>query len=99
MYHQVGVVGDSGGAAGVAFGVGAVAEELVPFLFPVVVGLEPQHGLVGVAYAHQCPGEGEDFAACVESGVEGVVAAHGLEDMEVAALDSGGGPVVGERGV
>lgn len=94
-----GVAGDSGGAAGVAFGVGAVAQELGPFLFPVVVGLEPEDGLVGVADVHQCPGEGEDFASGVESGFEGVVSADGVEDVEVAALDACGGPVSGDRGV
>ena len=71
--------------------------ESVVFLFSVVVGLQPQHGLVGVADVHQSCCQCDDSASGIGSRVVGVVAADGLECVEVAALDPGGGPVVGDR--
>ena len=93
------VVGDPVGAGDMCFRVGAVHQEVVPPRFPGRVRLQPQHGLVDVADVHQSPGEGEDFASCLEAGLEGVMASDDLEDVEVAALDTGGGPLLGDRGV
>ena len=58
------------------------------------VGAEAEDSLVDVADIHQCFCEGGYFAACIQTWAQGVVSAHHLEYVEVAALDLGGGPVL-----